>query len=155
MTQKTIQLITGILLILITGVFWGTWFSLSRTMHNLPPEIFIAIGKEIMKNVAVPMSIIMPASLMGLAMLLIWSWKEQSIYFFCILATFVLFIGALLITVTIEVPIDNQIKTWSVSSMPMDWESIRDRWEWFHTMRTWIALAGVTFFMIALISKSK
>jgi Domain of unknown function (DUF1772). len=155
MTKKTVQLITGILLILITGVFWGTWFSLSRTMHNLSAEIFITIGREIMRNVAIPMSIIMPASLMGLAMLLIWSWKEKSTYFFCLLATFILFIAALLITVTVEVPIDNQIKTWSLTALPADWQSIRDRWEWFHTMRTWIAVAGVSFFMIALISKSK
>ena len=45
MIQKPIQLITGILLVLVTGLFWGTWFSLSRTMYELSPEIFITIGK--------------------------------------------------------------------------------------------------------------
>lgn len=154
MAQKTVQLITGVLLVLVTGIFWGTWFSLSRTMHGLPADIFITIGKEIMQNVAVPMSIIMPASLLGLTILLIWARKERTIYFYCILGTFILFIAALLITVTIEVPIDNQIKTWSPATIPANWEEIRDRWECFHTMRTWIAVAGISSFMMGIINRA-
>src|SRR3954451_22358052 len=83
--QKSIQLITGLLLVLVTGVFWGTWFSLSRTMFELSPEIFITIGKEIIRNVAAPMSIIMPASIIGLLVLLIGSWRSKSLYFYCML----------------------------------------------------------------------
>ena len=65
MLRKILLLITGILLVLVTGVFWGTWFSMSRTMYTLPPEIFIVIGKQIMKNVAVGMSIMMPLGIWG------------------------------------------------------------------------------------------
>jgi uncharacterized membrane protein len=155
MAQKTTQLITGILLVLITGVFWGTWFSLSRTMYHLPAEMFIAIGKEIIRNVAVPMSIIVPAALLGLVVLLIKAWKVKSVYFYCILATLVLFIAALLVTVIVEVPIDNQIKTWSAASVPAGWESIRDRWEHFHTVRTWVALVGITFFIVAILNRDR
>ena len=79
--MKTIQFITGLLLVLVAGVFWGTWFSLSRTMHELPAEMFITIGKEIMKNVALTMSIIMPASILCLLILLIRSWKRKTVYF--------------------------------------------------------------------------
>src|SRR5215813_6583751 len=90
--MKTIQLITGLLLVLVAGVFWGTWFSLSRTMYELPAEMFITIGKEIMQNVAIPMSIIMPASILCLSILLISSWKTKSVYFYCILTTLILFV---------------------------------------------------------------
>src|SRR5215212_10338407 len=104
MAQKSIQLVTGLLLVLVAGLFWGTWFSLSRTMYELPPEIFITIGKQIIKNVAIPMSIIMPASIIGLLILLIGSWRTKSVYFYCILTTLILFIIALIVTVVIEVP---------------------------------------------------
>jgi uncharacterized membrane protein len=152
MAQKSLQLVTGLLLVLVAGVFWGTWFSLSRTMFELSPEIFITIGKQIMKNVAIPMSIIMPASLAGLLILLIGSWKGKSLYFYCILTTLILFIVALIITVTIEVPIDNQIKTWTVSTIPPDWRDIRDHWEFYHTVRTFVSLAGIAFFITAVIN---
>ena len=153
--MKMIRLITGVLLILVTGLFWGTWFALSRTMYHLPAEIFIIIGKEIIANVAVPMRIIMPASLLGLLILLVRARKNKKVYFYCILASFLLFLTALIITVAIEVPIDNQIKTWTAATVPGNWEAIRDRWETFHTTRTFVALAGITCFLIAMMNSGK
>ena len=153
MTQKSIQLITGLLLVLVTGLFWGTWFSLSRTMYELPPEIFITIGKQIIKNVAIPMSIIMPASIIGLLILLIGSWRTKSVYFYCILTALILFIIALIVTVAIEVPIDNQIKAWTVATIPSGWQNIRERWEFYHTLRTFASLAGIAFFITAIMNR--
>ena len=155
MPKKILELVTGFLLVLVTGIFWGTWFSLSRTMDGLPPEIFITIGKEIMKNVAVPMSIIMPTSIICLVILIIWSWKTKSVYFYCMTATLILFVVALIITLAVEVPIDNQIKTWTATTMPNDWESIRDRWETFHTVRTFAALTCSLFFLTGLVNKKE
>ena len=155
MIQKSVQFVTGILLVLVTGIFWGTWFSLSRTMYELPPEIFITIGKQIMKNVATPMSIIMPASIIGLLILFIGSWKTKSIYFYCILVTLVSFIIALIVTVAVEVPIDNQIKTWTVATIPFDWQNIRNHWEHFHTIRTLVSLTGIAFFIIAIMNREE
>lgn len=153
--MKAIQFITGLLLVLVAGVFWGTWFSLSRTMHELPAAMFLTIGKEIMANVALTMSIIMPASVLCLLILLIGSWKTKNLYFYCVLATLVLFITALIITVGIEVPIDNQIRTWTVAAMPADWQGIRDRWEYYHTIRTFASLSAVAFFLIALLNRKQ
>lgn len=152
MIQKSIQLVTGLLLVMVTGLFWGTWFSLSRTMYELPPETFITIGKQIIKNVALPMSIIMPASIIGLLTLCIMSWKIKSVYFYCIFATLLLFIIALIITVAVEVPIDNQVKTWSAASIPFDWQYIRNRWEHYHTIRTLVSLSGILFFLVAVMN---
>ena len=152
MIQKSIQLVTGVLLILVTGLFWGTWFSLSRTMYELPPEMFITIGKQIIKNVALPMSIIMPASIIGLLFLCIMSWKTKSLYFYCIFVTLLLFIISLIITVAVEVPMDNQIKTWTTATIPFNWQYIRNRWEHYHTIRTFLSLSGIVFFLVAIIN---
>ncbi|MGN6491919.1 MAG: DUF1772 domain-containing protein [Agriterribacter sp.] len=153
MKQKSLELITAILLMLVTGVFWGTWFSLSRTMHVLPSETFITIGEQIMNNVAFTMSIIMPASIAGLLLLLIGSWKVKALYFYCILTALLLFVIALIVTLTIEVPIDNQIKTWTATTTPSNWEDIRDRWEHYHTMRTFLTIASTSFFITAILNK--
>jgi uncharacterized membrane protein len=149
--KRFLELITGVLLTLVAGVFWGTWFSLSRSMHLLSPDIFITIGKQIMQNVAVTMSIIMPASVIALIILLISSWKNKRIYFYCVLTALVLFVLALAITLSVEVPIDNQIASWTPSTVPAAWAGIRDRWERFHSMRTFLSLGSVTLFFIALI----
>jgi uncharacterized membrane protein len=114
--------------------------------------MFITIGKQIIKNVALPMSIIMPASIIVLMILLVRSWRKKSVYFYCMLLTLILFFIALIITVGIEVPIDNKIKTWTVASIPSDWRNIRDKWEVYHTFRTFVSLSGMSFFIIAIMN---
>lgn len=52
----------------------------------------------------------------------------------------------LIITVGVEVPIDNQLKTWTASDLPANWESLRHKWDAFHTTRTFTAIAGVCAF---------
>jgi uncharacterized membrane protein len=151
--RKILLLLTGMLLVLVTGVFWGTWFSLSRTMYTFPPETFIDIGKQIMQNVAVGMSIMMPLSIGGLLALLLMAGKRRKAHFYWLLSTLILFVAALAITVFIEVPIDNQIKTWTPSNLPADWQAIRDRWQLYHTSRTFIALAGIACYLMAVIKR--
>jgi uncharacterized membrane protein len=104
-----------------------------------------------MQNVAVTMSIIMPASIIALVLLLIASWKNKVIYFYTVLVSLVLFILALVITLAVEVPIDNQIASWTPETIPAAWQAIRDKWERFHTMRTFLSLGSVAFFYAALI----
>lgn len=42
----------------------------------------------------------------------------------------------LYITVGIEVPIDNEIKTWTADTIPENWTALRARWDFFHALRT-------------------
>jgi hypothetical protein len=40
----------------------------------------------------------------------------------------------------VNVPIDRQIQSWTTGTLPPDWGAIRDRWEFFHGLRTVISL---------------
>lgn len=151
--RKILLLITGLVLVGVTGVFWGTWFSLSRTMYTLPAETFVTIGKQIMQNVAVGMSIMMPLGIIGLLGLLLLAGKKKRAHFYWLLSTLILFIAALAITLFIEVPIDNQIRNWTPDSLPADWQVIRDRWQFYHTDRTFISLAGMACYLMAVIKR--
>jgi hypothetical protein len=44
MRIRTAQATTIVLFALVMGVFWGTWFALSRTMSRLSAETFLAVG---------------------------------------------------------------------------------------------------------------
>lgn len=153
MLRKIVLLLTGMLLVLVTGVFWGTWFSLSRTMHTLPGETFLVIGKQIMQNVALGMSIMLPLGMGGIIVLLMIAGRRKKAHFYWLLSALVLFAVALVITLFIEVPIDNQIKTWGRDTLPHDWETIRDRWQFYHTDRTFCSLAGVACYLMAVIKR--
>jgi len=49
---------------------------------------------------------------------------------------------ALVITLGVNVPIDDAIARWTVDTLPSDWSSTRNRWEAFHAARTFIRLVG-------------
>ena len=64
---------------------------------------------------------------------------------------FALFIISLLVTVVIEVPIVEKIVTWTVSTIPNNWEQLRDRWIRFHGDRVIAGLASLAFLVIGAI----
>ena len=156
MTLKLTNFVALFLLALVTGVFWGTWFTLTRSIEVFSPAEFIYIGKTIIANVAWPMRILMPACILFMVLAAGLYPEKKSPGFFLNVAACLLIIVALLITLLVGVPIDNQIKTWTAETTPSDWEAIRERWQYFHTARTFVSLASLGSLAIAIIfPKSK
>src|SRR6185436_6978392 len=104
--RKLIYLVSLFFLLLITGVFWGTWFTLTRSIESFSPDEFAHIGRVIIDNVAIPMRIIMPTGIL----LVIWSlWiskQKNGMGFYMGVLSLILIIATLLITVLVLVPID-------------------------------------------------
>ena len=153
MKLKVVEFFAVMLAALVMGVFWGTWFTLTRSIHNFSAGEFIHIGKTIIANVALPMSIIMPATLL---LMIVAAWLSQRVNrysSYLYLLSFLLMVVTLIITVAIEVPIDNQIKTWTEASVPSNWESLRHTWDQFHTLRTFTSIASVALFLWGMIKR--
>jgi len=154
MKQKPVVFITLVLLMLVTGVFWGTWFTLTRSLENFSAAEFIHIGKTIIANVAIPMSIIMPAALLFLLLSMWSSFKTNRTVFWLFTISFVLMVITLIITVAVEVPIDNQIKTWTAETIPANWQSLRQTWNEFHTIRTFTSISSFAFYAGGMLKES-
>jgi uncharacterized membrane protein len=141
---RAAQATTIVLFSLVMGVFWGTWFSLSRTMDQLSGETFVAVGHQMIQNLGVPMAILLPLALLSaLVTLALLRQGRQPVAFWWALAGFLLMVVALVITLAVEVPIDNQIQDWTAATLPGDWRSIQSRWELWHTIRTFASIAAV------------
>lgn len=153
MKLKITEFFTLILLLLVTGLFWGTWFAMTRSIGLFTAEEFTKIGKVIIQNVAAPMRIIFPGCLL-LMVLSIWlSPRKRSVGFYLKLVAILLMVAALLITLLVEVPIDNQLKDWTPETLPMDWEAIRERWALYHILRTFMSLMGFTAFLASVVTE--
>ena len=147
MKKGVLYCVCLILVMLVTGVFWGTWFTLTRSLDQFPPDNFIRIGKTIISNVAWPMRILMPLTLVALFWLS-WTSRQQRPFFYFFLGSLILMVISLIITVGVEVPIDNQIKTWTTETLPADWMYLRLRWSQFHTLRTVTSL--LSFILLSI-----
>jgi hypothetical protein len=141
------QFISILLTALVTGVFFGTWLGLSRSMASLTPETFLTVGHTMIGNLGTIMAILMPAAILSVVPVLYLLYRGRSKAFYPALAGFGLFIVALLITLIVEVPIDNQIAGWTVTSLPANWQQLRDRWELFHTIRSWVSVIGLALLL--------
>jgi uncharacterized membrane protein len=144
MRVRVVQATTIVLFALVMGVFWGTWFSLSRTMDQLSAPTFLTVGHQMIHNLGTPMAILLPlallSALVGLALL----WPQgRTARFWWLAAGFGLLVAALGITLAVEVPIDHQIQAWTAATLPADWRSIQARWERWHTLRTFLSIAAV------------
>jgi hypothetical protein len=137
------QFIHVFLFALVVGVFWGTWFSLSRSIASISPPTFLEVGHTMIANLGGPMAILMPAAVLSAVPVLVGfhrrHWRPG---FNLTLAGVALLIVALVITLTVNVPIDEAIDRWTVQTLPSDWPAIRDRWQAYHTSRTFASLVG-------------
>jgi uncharacterized membrane protein len=144
MKLKLAQFSTIILFALVMGVFWGTWFTLSRSIVAFRAQTFLDIGQTAIRNLAVPMSILMPLALVS-AVVMVLLLPKSSTAFALAVAGALLMVAALIVTLTVEVPIDNQIKVWTVAALPANWEALRDRWEFYHGVRTLMSIFALAF----------
>jgi hypothetical protein len=137
---------------LVLGVFWGTWFSLSRSMSAIAAPTFLEIGHTMIGNLGGPMAVLMPAALVSaLPVLLLLHRLHRRASFSLTLAGVALLAVALLITLSVNVPIDDAIAGWRVDTLPPDWTTIRNRWEAYHAARTFVSLAGFGFALAAVL----
>ena len=69
--MKIVQLVTMFLFMLVAGVFWGTWFSLSRSITSITPAAFLEVGHTMIANLAGPMSLLIPLTIVSTLVLLV------------------------------------------------------------------------------------
>jgi uncharacterized membrane protein len=148
---KVWEVVSILLSALVMGVFWGPWLALSRSIAKFAPEAFLAIGYRLNVNLAPVMTVLMPATLLSLLPVMLLSYHLRPNTFYLTLAGFGLFLIALLVTVLVEVPIANQIKLWTIATLPANWEQLRDRWQTFHIVRVVTSIAGLACLLIGAI----
>jgi hypothetical protein len=132
----------------VAGMFFGPWVALTRTIGAFPPNVLIAIVSRMNRNMAPVMTVLLPAALLSMIPVLLISHDARPCTFYLTLAAFALFVVSLLVTMIVEVPIVKQIETWTVSSLPGNWQLLRDRWGAFHVVRI---VAGISGFVLLLV----
>lgn len=151
MTIHLLFIATLFAMMLVCGVFWGLYFSLSRSYQVFTAVELAKIARTIVKNLEVPMRNIslLCLALMGLSIALFpnkGNWE-----FYLMIISLLLIICSLAITTAIEVPINNKVITWAADNVPANWQQIRARWQYYNVVRTIAALLSFIGFAIACI----
>ena len=120
-------------------------------MKTFAPEVFLAIVDRMNSNMAPVMTVLMPGTMLSIIPVLLLSYHARPMVFYFSAAALLLFLVALLVTVVVEVPIVQQIVTWTPSTLPENWSQLRDRWMRFHVIRVIAGVASLIFLVVAAI----
>ena len=127
---------------LVMGIFWGPWLALTRSISTLAPDTFVVVVHRLDENLGGIMGVLFPVTLLSMIPVIILTVGQPASFILAILG-FALFLLALVVTAAVEVPIVKQIRGWTVSTVPRDWEGLRDRWVSFHLLRVVPGIVGV------------
>jgi uncharacterized membrane protein len=151
MSLRILELVSIILLTLVSGMYWGPWLALTRSIAAFEPEAFLAIVRRLNQNMAPLMTVLTPVALFSTLPVLFLSYNEEPKTFYLTLVALALFIVTLVVTIRTEVPIVKQIVSWTPSTLPDNWRELRDRWGAFHYARIVPSLIGLILLLIAAI----
>jgi uncharacterized membrane protein len=151
MTLKICELISILLSALVVGAFWGPWLALSRSVDTLPADVFIAVSQRMIRNMEPFMTALIPVSLLSIISVVYLSFNERPKTAYLSLAGFSFFMAAVFVTV-LQVSIVSQIKSWTVATLPDDWEELRDRWKKLHIFRVVMSISGLALLVFAAIN---
>jgi uncharacterized membrane protein len=135
---------------LLAGIFLGDRMGASFARPALSPSSFVQFQQILHTHVVKVMPILMGIAILDSVawLVLIRSRMGSATFVFLALGTLA-FISVLMLTRTVNVPINDQLMTWSVSSPPAGVFEIWARWEQVHTVRTFIAVLGFAFELLA------
>jgi hypothetical protein len=151
MTLKLCEVISILLSALVVGAFWGPWLALSLSMDTLPAEVFLTVSQRMIRNLESVMTALIPVSLFSIIAVVYISFNERPKTAYLTLVGFALFMAAAFVTV-LQVSIVSQIKSWTVATLPDDWEELRDRWKKFNVLRIIMSIAGLTLLVFGAIT---
>ena len=135
---------------LVAGIFLGDRMGASFARPALSPSSFVTFQQIQHMHFAKMMPI-----LIGIAILSSAAWlvlirsRIGSAEFVSLALGTLAYISVIVLTRTVNVPINDQLMTWIASSPPPDVMEIWARWEQVHTVRTVLAVLGFALELLA------
>jgi hypothetical protein len=133
MANTIIRFINIMLAAMLAGVSFGIWIGFNPT--NLSPSTYLEQQQNMLHSLRTLMiALVVLATLVTLISAYMQRNNISILTGLLIAAAF--FIACILITRFGIKPIDDKLLSWTSSSIPADWASLRDKWWSLHIMRT-------------------
>ena len=146
--------ILGFIALTVTGFAacaeFGSYAFVHPVIRNLPREHHVFVEKGLLKTFGRVMPVLMTlcvilsisyainlTSVEGTARIVRW-------------ASAISFTVALVSTIIFNVPINAATGKWDAENPPENWKEIRNRWEFFQALRSWLLLIGFVLLCLAM-----
>ena len=147
---KIARFVNLLLVALLAGLLVGVAF-VEVALLDLPASVYAAVQKpkhEVFEPVMPIFVTLVIAS--GLLVLFLMRREFKSLVFALTLVGVLGTVALMISTVLVNVPINAEIMdAWSVESPPANWAEVRDRWNFFHGLRTILAVVALVCLLLA------
>jgi uncharacterized membrane protein len=147
--EHVVQLVVVFFAALATGGLMVNWIGLGRAMSHLSAPTYVEFHQATNHTFDPYMPIVVAGALLGGIVLAILSPGIPSVSGELAIAGSVCYVAVLAISLSTNVPINNQVGRWSVQSPPDDWALIRAKWIRFHIVRTLVSLPALASYILA------
>jgi uncharacterized membrane protein len=147
--EMSFVLIVLLFAALATGGLLVNWIGLGRAMTRLSVSAYVEFHQHTNRTFDPYMPIVVMGALAGgVALAAIYGVHSTSGQLAAIGA--VCYALVLIVAVSVNVPINHQIASWSIQNPPNEWATIRARWIRFHVIRTLFSLPAFATYLLAV-----
>ena len=150
MVRKLISFGSLFFVALVAGAAFAIWIDYNPT--GMSPAFYAEKMQHAIRVFTVPLPTVVILGVLFTIISTILAQRDRP-GFYLLIAASVCIIAVALITAFGNIPINNQIMTWNVSSPPSNWGDLAQRWWRFQTVRTIAAVGGLAFLIIAVLTR--
>ena len=125
------------------------------TLRDVGADVYTVVEQVKHANLNLLAAATIGPTLASGVLLLILLRETRGVAFVLTLAGLLCAAVALTITLLVNVPINAAQMAWSPQAPPADWAEIRDRWQLAHTLRTALAIAGLSCQIVAALAPTR
>ena len=151
MLRNVLLFFTALLLALTAGRAFWAW--LGENPFNMSGQTYVEFFQQLDRRIVVPIGVtgIGGTLLAGISAVL---YRTDRTAFYLLLLACVLAVVSDLVTIFVNVPINNRLATWDPASLPPDYQDhLRRWWQWHHVRLVGMFTAMCLVFAAMLVRK--
>lgn len=141
--------------LILISIFTGTEFAVGVLVHpvlrKLPIPVHISSVQKLGKIIGKIMPIWTPLIIISTLPILYFTYNTQTLSFWLTIGGAVCIALMIIISLTINVPINKKVIEWDPNSPPNNWSELRSRWDNWHTVRMILDITALLLFLLAAI----
>ena len=150
MARKLVFFAALFFVALVAGAAFAIWIDYDPT--GMSPAFYTEKMQHAIRVFTIPLPIIVMLGVLLTIVSTILARREHP-EFYLLIGASVCIIAVALITAFGNIPINNQIRMWNVTSPPLNWGDLAQKWWWFQTARTIAAIGGLSLLIIAALTR--
>lgn len=140
--------------LLLTGLATGVVFSHvleASSKAQLSAPVYLAVQQVLLRDFGQVVGLVEAGALLS-TLALLFVIRRDGLAFALTLAGFLCLAGMIFVWTIWINPIDVQVNAWTLATLPLNWTEFRDHWAFFHTVRAFLALTGLSALIVAVLA---